>query len=294
MSPEQSITPAPKRPYEQFGLTEQEALFWRVRQERFQEILEDEHTLIHNIRPDSNEYGEFLFVTTSRPGTQERIFITFYGLGYHNSRERWISEEWFWYNDSPLRDIQQNIIPKQHAKDILSQRVSEIELSLGLNTQTAFGALYEMLADLTDEDGAQAEMEDLDAWLSDVEQQIPPEETQSIEESLLDIASRLKLPMLRANEELELDALAQVKFFTPDGDWAWYASEFDGHDTFWGLVSGVDLKFDHFSLKVLKELRGPKGLPIKRDDHFEPKPLWELKQWHLDQRPDLSDLDRPF
>jgi hypothetical protein len=29
---------------------------------------------------------------------------------------------------------------------------------------------------------------------------------------------------------LGLDGLAQVKFFTHDSDWTWYASEFDGED----------------------------------------------------------------
>jgi hypothetical protein len=33
-----------------------------------------------------------------------------------------------------------------------------------------------------------------------------------------------------SGEELGLDAHAQVKFFTPDSGWTWYASEFDGND----------------------------------------------------------------
>jgi len=35
---------------------------------------------------------------------------------------------------------------------------------------------------------------------------------------------------LYSGEELGLDALAQVKFFTPDSSWTWYASEFDEED----------------------------------------------------------------
>ena len=31
-----------------------------------------------------------------------------------------------------------------------------------------------------------------------------------------------------------MDAIAQVKFFTPDSNWTWYATEFDGKDTFFG------------------------------------------------------------
>jgi hypothetical protein len=53
---------------------------------------------------------------------------------------------------------------------------------------------------------------------------------------LLDQESREKLPGLYSGEEKGLDALAQVKFFTPDSNWTWYASEFDGNDLFFGLV----------------------------------------------------------
>ena len=52
------------------------------------------------------------------------------------------------------------------------------------------------------------------------------------------LASREKLPELYRNEEKGLEALAPVKFFTPDGNWTWYASEFDREDLFFGLVSG--------------------------------------------------------
>ena len=87
MSQERSSHPAPKRPYEIYGLTEQERLHWRLTSERFEEILDDENTNIHTINVSSNNYGEFLFVTTSRLGDQGRVCMAFYGLGYHQSRE---------------------------------------------------------------------------------------------------------------------------------------------------------------------------------------------------------------
>ncbi|MBV6396745.1 MAG: hypothetical protein HFACDABA_02345 [Anaerolineales bacterium] len=80
---------------------------------------------------------------------------------------------------------------------------------------------------------------------------------------------RLKL----LNEALELEALAQVKFFTPDAGWTWYASEFDGKDIFFGLVSGLEVELGYFALSELEEIRGPMGLPIERDLHFEPTTL---------------------
>jgi hypothetical protein len=82
MSKERSPKPGPRKPYEVFGLTEQERLYWRVNQKRFDEILDDDQTTIHKIQESSNAFGEFLFITTSRPGVQSRIAMTFYGLGY--------------------------------------------------------------------------------------------------------------------------------------------------------------------------------------------------------------------
>ena len=70
--------------------------------------------------------------------------------------------------------------------------------------------------------------------------------------------------------------LAVVKFFTPDGNWTWYASEFDGEDTFFGLVDGHVRELGSFSLSELKSVRGRFGLPIERDRHFTPTPLTEL------------------
>jgi hypothetical protein len=299
MSPEQFQSPAPKRPYEIFGFTEQESLFWRVNQERFQEILDDDQTVIHSIRPSSNDYGEFLFVTASRPGERERIAMTFYGLGYHEHRDRWLTYEWFWYQANMLPKMLQQVVEKEEAKVILQQRLDEIGLDAGKHNQSERGKVFDMLADLTDDDGALAEMEDLeslDNWISEIDAQVPFEEPPdlSIEsqpkelppsgEYLLDQDSREKLPPLYSGEEKDLDALAQVKFFTPDSNWTWYASEYDGEDTLFGLVSGMEVELGYFSLQELRDARGPMGLPIERDLYFEPKKLCELLEWHKKQR----------
>ncbi len=56
-----------------------------------------------------------------------------------------------------------------------------------------------------------------------------------------------------------------VKFFDPTGSWTWYATEFDGEDTFFGLVDGFELEWGSFSLAELKSVRGALGLGIERD-----------------------------
>lgn len=101
--------------------------------------------------------------------------------------------------------------------------------------------------------------------------------------SLLPKEVREQLPELYANEELGVTAVAVVKFFTPDSNWTWYATEFDGTDTFFGLVIGLVAELGYFSLSELEQVRGPMGLPIERDEHFEPKSLQELQE-HYDEK----------
>lgn len=97
---------------------------------------------------------------------------------------------------------------------------------------------------------------------------------------LLPDALREQLPPLYSNEECGLNAPAVVKFFTPDSNWTWYASEFDGKDTFFGLVVGFDVELGYFSLSELESVRGPLGLPIERDKYFEPTSLGTLQEQH--------------
>jgi hypothetical protein len=91
---------------------------------------------------------------------------------------------------------------------------------------------------------------------------------------------RQRLPKLYATEKQGNSALAQVKFFTPDSNWTWYASEFDGQDTFFGLVVGFEVEYGYFSLSELTAARGVLGLPIERDLYFKPTPLKELEAKH--------------
>jgi hypothetical protein len=163
--------------------------------------------------------------------------------------------------------------------------MEEISPHISDKTQTNRGQLFEMLADLTDEDGALAEIQDLghlEDWLLGSEEE--PEIIPPTGDNLLDDESREKLPPLYSGEDQGLDALAQVKFFTPKCNWTWYASEYDGEDVFFGLVSGFELEFGYFSLNELKEVKGPMGLPIERDLHFEPKSLRELRDQHRRER----------
>ena len=111
---------------------------------------------------------------------------------------------------------------------------------------------------------------------------------------LLDADSRSRLPALYSQENLGLEAIGQVKFFTPDNSWSWYASEGSPVDDeglidtdqektdylFFGLVIGLEGELGYFALSELEGARGPLGLPIERDPHFKPKTLRELQELH--------------
>ena len=84
------------------------------------------------------------------------------------------------------------------------------------------------------------------------------------------------LPKLYEQDSKNLNAIAYVKFFTPDSNWTWYATEFDGKDIFFGLVDGFCKELGYFSLSELESVKGPYGLKIKRDLYFEPTTLEEL------------------
>lgn len=84
------------------------------------------------------------------------------------------------------------------------------------------------------------------------------------------------LPKLYEQDSKGLKAIAYVKFFTPDSNWTWYATEFDGEDVFFGLVEGFCKELGYFSLHELESIKGPLGLKIERDLYFKPTTLEEL------------------
>lgn len=88
---------------------------------------------------------------------------------------------------------------------------------------------------------------------------------------------RKQLPALGATDDTP-DPICQIKYFTPDGSWTWFAIEFDQKDTFFGAVSGMEFELGYFSLSELEETTGPLGLHIERDLYFKPTPLSEIRK----------------
>lgn len=92
---------------------------------------------------------------------------------------------------------------------------------------------------------------------------------------------RASLPKLYSQEG-NRDPVVQIKYFTPDSSWTWYATEGQAEEDdflFFGYVIGFEREWGYFTLNEMKAARGPLGLPIERDLHFKPGPLSEvLKQ----------------
>jgi len=87
---------------------------------------------------------------------------------------------------------------------------------------------------------------------------------------------RRKLPPLYSQDGKGGKAIAYVKFFTPDSGFTFWATEFDGKDTFFGLADGHCKELGYFSLSELESVNGPMGLPIERDLYWQPKTLEEI------------------
>ena len=295
MSRERPSQPVPESPFEPFSFTEREYLHRRVGHQRFQEILNHDQITIHTIEESSYGLGEFLHVTISRVAAQRRVCLTFYGLGFHEYRERWFTDEWFWYETHLFPENLDQTLSQEEVEAMIQQRLESISPFVEMDTQTKAGRMFEMVANRMNEEDAREELEGSAAIASlillgsEVDETCYAEITAAMTnherasptgKNLLDPASRELLPELYGGEEKGLDSKAQVKFFTPDSNWTWYASEFDGKDIFFGLVAGMEIELGYFSLSELKEARGPWGLPIERDMHFEPRSLKELQEMH--------------
>ena len=85
------------------------------------------------------------------------------------------------------------------------------------------------------------------------------------------------LPELYAQDGKGDEAIAYLKIFAPDSNWTWYVTEFDGKDTFFGLVDGFDMELGYFSLSELNSIRGGLGLGVEIDKSWKPKALKNIQ-----------------
>ena len=85
------------------------------------------------------------------------------------------------------------------------------------------------------------------------------------------------LPAMGTTEGQGDEAVAQVKFFTPDSSWTWYLIEFDPKTgECYGLVDGHEKELGYFHMAELMALTGPIGLHIERDKSWTPRKVESL------------------
>jgi hypothetical protein len=107
---------------------------------------------------------------------------------------------------------------------------------------------------------------------------------------------KLHMPRLYSMEQVPAaEKVVQVKYFTPDSNWTWYACEADAvtqdgdyisladsltrddiQDViFFGFVEGHYPEWGYFSLREMISAKGPMGLSIERDRWFGQMPMYQ-------------------
>ena len=79
-------------------------------------------------------------------------------------------------------------------------------------------------------------------------------------------------PLLSTSEKKPEDVQVHIHYFSPYSGWDWYITEYDGKDTMYGLVKGLDTELGSVSLKELTNL----GMNIERDRYFGKHTLKEI------------------
>lgn len=140
--------------------TEREKLYDQISHARFLALVMQPDVDIHEIQESSNSFGEYLFVMLSCRTEQPKKLLTFWGLGYHEYRERWLVDTWQWYESQRDRATLP-ILPKEESLKQIQDREAYARSNASPIQQSRRAQLYEILADLTDEDGALTDLEDL-------------------------------------------------------------------------------------------------------------------------------------
>jgi hypothetical protein len=94
---------------------------------------------------------------------------------------------------------------------------------------------------------------------------------------LLTRSLALKFPPLESTDSIDpKKIIIPCKFILPGTLWEWYPTEFDGEDTFFGLVKGDYTELGYFTLDQLYQKKGPLRSKVERDKFFSSCKLSEL------------------
>jgi len=156
------------QPNEPFSFSEHEQLFDHISDTRLQALLANPHTEVLSAEISSNSYGEFLFLKT-RLHPDHTLEHTLFGYGFHEHRDRWLIDEWFFYSAPPLSKKSETPLNTDEVFELLAQRKAEVSANAHSHRQTRRGQLFDMIADLTDDDGALSDFDDFEQLLDDLD-----------------------------------------------------------------------------------------------------------------------------
>lgn len=157
---EQPTQPRPDRA-RGFDFSDRERLFARISHQRLLEILQQRNTILYSAHVSQNDYGEFLFVTAQRPTETEPQVVTFFGLGLHEYRDRYLVDEWWWYESRPNpRREEREPASRKHILQMIDARHKEIEALAQAHPQSRAGEVFDLIADESDDDSVLADYRD--------------------------------------------------------------------------------------------------------------------------------------
>jgi len=95
---------------------------------------------------------------------------------------------------------------------------------------------------------------------------------------------KASLPKLYSQENVE-DKIIHVKFFHPQSEWTWLATEGQQEEEdflMFGYVIGHEGEWGYFTLEQLEEIGGQSNgkfiMPVERDLHFTPRPFSQVRK----------------
>jgi hypothetical protein len=164
-----------------FAFSETELLSGEITHARLMRLLHESSTSVLSIKETTNSYGEFLFVTVAGdtpcvtpaesplPEQVNHFVITFWGLGFHDARECWLTDLWRWHV-AQFTDANMPAIDKVACLNQIEARLQICRAEAAHTSSPSSRAqAFTFFAELGDEDGALTELEDLEALGVDVE-----------------------------------------------------------------------------------------------------------------------------
>jgi hypothetical protein len=171
--------------------TEDEKLFYKVKFNKLLQIIDEPDVLVLEYSRSTNSYGNFLFIKLY--DKKENEIITYYGLGIHEFRNRYIVDDFTYYSTSNVirSDEKEQIVHPKDKEALKKLLVSEHERYSKLSKAHKLvpDKEFEALADVSDDDAAISIRDDMGVpriktWMGSVPKQ--DDYGQKIEDEFID------------------------------------------------------------------------------------------------------------